>query len=92
MHILYFCLQAKRGLYYDERTHSSTFLRAIQQMEYVDVVITLQTHIESYQDMDAGYLPPNLCMLELANQIDKNARAWVSQYGLPRVNRCRFVG
>ena len=28
-HVLYFCLQAKRGLYYDERTWSSTFLRAI---------------------------------------------------------------
>jgi hypothetical protein len=26
-------------------------------------------------------------MLELANQIDKNPRASVSQYGLPRVNR-----
>ncbi len=86
-HILYFCLQAKRGLYYDKRTHSSTFLSAIQQTEYVDVVTTLQTHIESYQDMDVGYLPPNLCMLELANRIDKNAMAWVSQYGLPRVNR-----
>jgi hypothetical protein len=87
VHILYFCLQAKGGLYYNKRTRSSTFLRAIQQMEYVDVVTTLQTHIESYQDMDAGYLPPNLCMLELTNWIDKNTRAWVSQYDLPRVNR-----
>ena len=59
-HVLYFCLQAKRGLYYDERTRSSTFLWAIQQTEYVEVVTTLQTHIESYQDMDMGYLPPNL--------------------------------
>ena len=74
-HVLYFCLQAKRGLYYDDRTRSSTFLRAIQQTEYIEVVTTLQTHIESYQDMDMGYLPPNLCMMELANRIDKNARA-----------------
>jgi hypothetical protein len=86
-HVLYFCLQAKRGLYYDERTRSSTFLRAIQQTEYVEVVTTLQTHIESYQDMDMGYLPPNLCMMELANRIDKNARARVSQYEGPRANR-----
>jgi hypothetical protein len=86
-HILYFGLQAKRGLYYDKRTRSSTFLRAIQQTDYVEVGTTLQTHIESYQDMDAGYLPPNLCMMELANRIDKNAKAWVSQYGLPRANR-----
>ena len=34
-----------------------------------------------------GYLPPNLCMMELANRIDKNARARVSQYGGPWANR-----
>jgi hypothetical protein len=86
-HILFFCLQAKRGLYYDEHTRSLTFLRAIQQMEYVDMVTTLQTYIDSYQDMDAGFLPPNLCMLELANRINKSAKACVFQYGLPRANR-----
>ncbi len=74
-HVLYFCLQAKRGLYCDDRTCNSTFLRAIQQTEYVEVVTTLQTHIDLYQDMDMGYLPPNLCMMELANRIDNNARA-----------------
>ncbi len=26
-------------------------------------------------------------MIELANRIDKNATAWISQYGIPRVNR-----
>ncbi len=86
-HIPYFCLQAKRGLYYDERTCSLTFLRAIQQIEYVDVVTTLQRHIDSYQDMDAAFLPPNLCMLELANRIIKSTKACVFQYGLPRANR-----
>ena len=85
--VLYFCLQAKRGLYYDECTRSSTFLWVIHQPEYVEVVTTLQTHIESYQDMDMGYLPPSLCMMELANRIDKNAPARVSQYGIPQVNR-----
>ncbi len=49
-HVLYFRLQAKRGLYYDDRTRSSTFLRAIQQPEYIEVITTLQRHIESYQD------------------------------------------
>ena len=87
-HVLYFCLQAKQGLYYDDRTHSSTFLPAIHQLEYIEVVTTLQTHIESCQDiMDMGYLPPSLCMMELANRIDKNATAGVSQYGILRVNR-----
>jgi hypothetical protein len=37
--------------------------------------------------MDMGYLPPSLCMMELANRIDKNATARVSQYGIPRANR-----
>ena len=74
-HVLYFCLQAKQGLYYDDRTRSSTFFRAIHQPEYIEVVTTLQTHIESYQDMDMGYLPPSLCMMELVNRIDKNATA-----------------
>ena len=91
-HVLYFCLQAKRGLYYDDRTRSSTFLRAIHQPEYIEVVTTLQTHIESYQDMDMGYLPPSLCMMELANRIDRNARARVSQYDIPRMNRIFGVG
>jgi hypothetical protein len=91
-HVLYFRLQAKRGLYYDDRTRSSTFLRAIHQPEYIEVITTLQTHIESYQDMDMGYLPPSLCMMELATRIDRNATARVSQYGLPRVNRIFGVG
>ena len=86
-HVLYFCLKAKRGLYYDDPTCSSTFLRAIQQPEYIEVFTTLQTHIELYQDMDMGYLPPTLCMMELANRIDTNAMAWVSHYGIPRANR-----
>ena len=86
-HVLYFCLQAKRGLYYDDRTQSSRFLQAIHQPEYIEVVTTLQTHIESYQDMDMGYLPPYLCMMKLANRIDRNATARVSQYGISRVNR-----
>jgi hypothetical protein len=28
----------------------------------------LQTNIDLYQDMDPSYLPPHLCMLELADQ------------------------
>jgi len=74
-------------LYYDDRTRSSTFLRAIHQPEYIEVITTLQTHIESYQDMNMGYLLPSLCMMELATRIDRNATARVSQYGVPRASR-----
>ena len=35
-------------------------------------------HTLSYQDMDMGYLPPSLCMMELATRIDQNAMARVS--------------
>jgi hypothetical protein len=91
-HVLYFRLQAKRGLYYDDRTRSSTFLRAIHQPEYIDVITTLQTHIKSYQDMDMGYLPPSLCMMELATRIDRNATERVFQYGIPQVNRIFGIG
>jgi hypothetical protein len=81
-YVLYFRLQAKQGLYYDDCTRSSTFLRAIHQSEFIEVITTLQTHIESYQDMDMGYLLPSLCMMELAT-----ATVRVSQYGIPQVNR-----
>ncbi len=51
------------------------------------MVTTLQTHIDSYQDVDAGFLLPNLLMLELAKKINKSAKVCVSQYGIPRANR-----
>ncbi len=82
-HILYFRLQAKQGLYYDERTCSTTFLHAVQQTEYVEVVTMLQTNIDLFQDLDPGYLPPHLCMMELADQIDKSAKARVNTYYCP---------
>jgi hypothetical protein len=66
-HILYFCLQAKQGLYYDEKTRSTTFIHAVQQTEYVEVVKMLQTNINSFHDFNPGYLPPHLCMMELAD-------------------------
>ena len=61
--------------------------RAIHQPEFIEVVTTPQTHIELYQDMDMGYLPPSFSMMELANRINKNATARVSQYGIPQANR-----
>jgi hypothetical protein len=45
--------------------------------------MTLQTNIDSFQDMDPGYLPPHLCMMELAYWIDKSAKARVHQYDHP---------
>ncbi len=72
--LLYFRLQAKLGLFHDDHTKSCTFLRAIQHMEYVDVVTIPQTHVETYMDSmseyDNGYLPSHLCLVGLAQRID----------------------
>lgn len=85
--VLYFRLQAKKGLVHDERTKSLTFLQAVQEPAYVDVITTLQAHIDTYlSQQDFGYLPPNLCMMGLASQMNKNARARVRD-ALPRVAR-----
>ena len=47
-YVLYFCLQAKKGLVHDERTKSLTFLQAVRELAYVDVITTLQAHIDTY--------------------------------------------
>ena len=53
----------------------------------MDVITTLQAHIDTYlSKQDFGYLPPNLCMMGLASQMNKNARARVRDV-LPRVAR-----
>ena len=86
-YVLYFRLQAKKGLVHDERTKSLTFLQAVREPAYVDVITTLQAHIDTYlSKQDFGYLPPNLCMMGLALQMNKNARARVREV-LPRVAR-----
>jgi len=87
-HILYFRLQAKLGLYYDDRCKSSTFLRSVQHTEFVDVCTILQTHIETFLDpYEEGYLPPHLCLMGLAQRIDKNRQSRVRGDLLPRARR-----
>ena len=86
-YVLYFCLQAKKGLVHDERTKSLTLLQAVREPAYVDVITTLQAHIDTYlSKLDFGYLPPNLWMMGLAAQMNKNVWAWVCEV-LPRVAR-----
>ncbi len=86
-HILYFRLQAKVGLYYDSCKKSCTFLRAIQHTEYVDVVTLLQTSVETFRDQfDDGYLPTHLCLMGLAQRIDRNRRSHIFEV-LPPVRR-----
>ena len=74
--LLYFRLQAKKGVVQDDRSHSLTFLQALTDPAYADTVTTLLTCIENYpSDMDDGYLPLHLCVMGLATQLNKNARS-----------------
>jgi hypothetical protein len=83
--VLYFCLVAKKGLIHDERTKSITFLQAVWEPAYVDVITTLQAYIDTFlSKQDFGYFPPNLCMMGLAGQMSKNAQARVRDV-VPRV-------
>jgi hypothetical protein len=75
--LLYFRVQLKRGLDHDNCTKSLTFLQVVWEPAYVDVITTLQAHIVMYQAPDFGYLPPNLCLMGLAAQMNKNAKAQV---------------
>ncbi len=76
-YVIYFCLQVKKGLLHDNCTKSITFLQAVHDPVYIDVIATLQAHIDTFQSKDFGYLPPTLCMMGLAAQMNKNARARV---------------
>jgi hypothetical protein len=91
-HILYFHLQAKIGLFYDSCKKSCTFLWAIQYNEYVNVVTLLQTSVETFQDpYDKGYLPTHLCLMSLAQRLDKNWRYHVRKV-IPCVRCIQGVG
>jgi hypothetical protein len=84
--VLYFRLLVKKGLVHDEWTKSITFLQAVQEPAYVDVITTLQAHVHTFQSEDFGYLPPNLCMMGLAAQMNKHAKARVRDI-VPRIRR-----
>jgi hypothetical protein len=67
---------------------SSAFLRAIQFSEFVDMVTTLQSHVNSYHDdYEDGYLPPHLGLHGLASSIHQNAQAHLRDIPTPRAGR-----
>jgi hypothetical protein len=75
---LYFRLQANKGVVYNDRTQSTTFLTAVKDPAYVNVITTLTTCITNYYTAgDSGYLPSYLCTMGLATQLHKNAQARV---------------
>ncbi len=51
------------------------------------MVMTLQSHVNSYHDLDEDYLPPHLRLHGLANSIHQNAQARMRDIVTPRVLR-----
>jgi hypothetical protein len=86
-YLLYFRLQGKMNFHYDDCTRSGIFLQAIQYTEIVDMVTTLQSHVNSYRDLDEDHLPPHLRLHGLANSIHQNAKARMRDIVAPRVQR-----
>ena len=85
--LLYFCLQAKKGVVQDDRTHSISFLNAISEPAYANAITTLYTCVTNYNSgLDDGYLPASLCVMGLATQLHTNARTR-AQAVIPRVRR-----
>ena len=85
--LLYFRLQAKKGVVQDNRTNSISFLTAITEPAYADAITTLMTCITNYVScIDDGYLPHNLCIMELATQLQTNAHTRAHAV-IPRVRR-----
>ncbi len=86
--LLYFRLQFKNNNYFDARTHTSIFLRAITNSDYVDIVTLLQAQVNAYRNPDDdGYLPHHLWLSGIATLINSNARACVRDFAPPRIHR-----
>ncbi len=84
----YFCLQGKKEIFFDDRTKSGIFLRAIPSSEYADFVTMLQSHIDLYRsDFDDGSLPYHLCPNGLSEAINTHSAARLRDAGYPHVHR-----
>ena len=85
--LLYFRLQAKKGVVQNDCTHSILFLNAISEPAYADAITTLYTCVTNYNSgLDDGYLPASLCVMSLATQLHNNAHTW-AQAVVPWVRR-----
>ena len=85
---MYFCLQAKKNNYFDARTRTSIFLRAIADSEYADIVTLLQAQVNSFRDTgDDGYLPHRLRLSSIATLINANTKTRVRDFVSPRKNK-----
>jgi hypothetical protein len=87
-HLLYFCLQAKKNMFYPSRDRTNIFLWVVALSDYGNVMTTLQTSVNAYQNTeDNSYLPNHLCINSIAAMINNNAKHCVRDTGMPRINR-----
>ncbi len=83
---LYYRLLSKKGDFHDDKTRSTTFLQAIDDYAFANLITTLLTCINNYFSVDNdGYLPASLCIMGLAHQLNKAAKHRAKAV-LPRVN------
>jgi hypothetical protein len=77
---LYYHLLAKKGNFHDNKTRSTTFLQAINNYAFADLITTLLTCINNYfSGDDDGYLPGTLCIIGRAHQLNKaSTPSWFS--------------
>ena len=71
---LYYRLLAKKGMIYDDRSRSVTFLQAITAPAYIDAANTILINVHNYfgSDFDST-LPPALCIMGIANQLHEQS-------------------
>ncbi len=81
-HLLYFCLQTKKNMFFSSRDRTTIFLRAIVPSEYADVVTTLQTSVDAYCHPDNdGILPDHLRINGIASLIHNSITMQNIAYG-----------
>ncbi len=87
-HLLYFCLQAKKNVFYSSCDRTKIFIWAVAPSDYANVVTMLQTSVDAYRNpKDGGYLPDHLCIDGNATMINNNAKHLVRDIGTPCINR-----
>ena len=75
-----------KGNFHDDKTRSITFLQAINDYAFADLITTLLTCINNYFSVDDdGFLSGSLCIMGLAHQLNKAAKLR-AKLVLPRAN------
>jgi hypothetical protein len=88
---LYYRLLAKKGLLYDDRSCSVTFLQAITAPAYVDAANTILINVHNFYSLEFdATLPPALCIMGIANQLHEQAVKRAAAV-VPRARRLAYA-